>query len=192
VSGTAAGVPGIPDPAALVQVVLREARSTGSGSHGPDHWRSVAWTGLHLTRHLPLADPVVVALFGLLHDAGRIPGHGSDPDHGPRALPLARSIAESGLIRVEQRQLALLMEAIARHSLPTVSAEPTIGACFDADRLNLWRQGLRPDSRLLSTEHARRPATVRWAKRVHQARRAGSESGLNWSGSCRSDGPRPT
>ena len=35
------------------------------------------------------------------------------------------------------------------------SADPTIGACWDADRLNLWRVGVAPARGMLSTAAAR-------------------------------------
>jgi len=41
-----------------------------------------------------------------------------------------------------------------------VGPNPTVGVCRDADRLNLWRAGIKPYPRLLSTQRAR--SASRW------------------------------
>ena len=56
---------------------------------------------------------------------------------------------------LEQNRLDLLAAACDDHADGVVSAEPTIGACWDADRLDLPRVGIRPDPMLLSTDAAR-------------------------------------
>lgn len=35
--------------------------------------------------------------------------------------------------------------------------DPTLGVCWDADRVNLWRVGIRPDTFRLSTAAAKGP-----------------------------------
>jgi hypothetical protein len=47
--------------------------------------------------------------------------------------------------------------------------DPTIGVCWDADRLNLWRCGITLDPKLLSTEAARLPVVLAWSRSVHAA-----------------------
>jgi hypothetical protein len=47
------------------------------------------------------------------------------------------------------------------------SADPTIGACWDADRLNLWRVGVAPARRLLSTAAARSAEVYEWSRGVN-------------------------
>ena len=42
------------------------------------------------------------------------------------------------------------------HTDGTISDDPTIGCCWDADRLDLPRVGMQPDPALLSTEAAAR------------------------------------
>ena len=49
----------------------------------------------------------------------------------------------------------------------TVSDDPTTGACWDADRLNLWRVGITPAARLLSTTEARDPDLIAEAASFH-------------------------
>jgi hypothetical protein len=55
-----------------------------------------------------------------------------------------------------------LRDALARHSDGAVTGDPAAGCCWDADRLDLCRLGIRPDPRLLSTAAAREIAlTIR-------------------------------
>jgi uncharacterized protein len=51
--------------------------------------------------------------------------------------------------------MGLLGFACEEHTNGGVAPDPTVGACWDADRLNLWRVGIRPDPRLLTTGAAR-------------------------------------
>jgi uncharacterized protein len=41
-----------------------------------------------------------------------------------------------------------------------VSEHPTIGTCWDADRLDLGRVGARPDPKYMSTEARKRAARI--------------------------------
>ena len=47
-----------------------------------------------------------------------------------------------------------LAAALVDHANGLVSADPTIGTCWDADRLHLPRVGIRPRRELVSTEAA--------------------------------------
>ena len=129
-----------------------QARS--STLHGPVHWARVASFGAQLSRETPGADPHVVALFAALHDTQRF-SDGSDPDHGRRAAERALDL-EGTLFEATDEQLALLVEALTKHADGFVTQDPTIGCCWDADRLDLPRCGIRPDPSMLSTEVAKR------------------------------------
>lgn len=133
------------------------ARATGidSSLHGERHWQCVAHLGSDLAGEVPKADGLVVFLFGLLHDTMR-ENDGSDPEHGGRAAGLARELGSDGLLSLDDDQLELLCEACERHAYGEISSDPTIGVCWDADRLNLWRVGTTPHPALLSTTPARR------------------------------------
>jgi uncharacterized protein len=105
------------------------------------------------------ADPAVVFGFALLHDSRRL-DDGDDPEHGPRAAELLRRLPER-LFGLDAGQRERLAHACATHTRALTTDEPTVGACYDADRLNLWRVGTYPDPRLLSTAPARDPETIR-------------------------------
>jgi uncharacterized protein len=131
-------------------------RSTGMQSeiHGELHWRTVGANGLWLAGRLDGADARVVLLFALLHDTMRL-NDGQDPEHGRRAASFARELHTEGLLAIMASQLDLLLQACAEHADGTVSTDPTVGACWDADRLDLPRVGVTPRPELFSTDAAR-------------------------------------
>ena len=132
------------------------ARSTGIDSqiHGERHWRTVGANGLWLAESVPEADTRVVLLFALLHDTMRL-NDARDPEHGPRAAAFAVALHDEGMLAVSRVQLDLLHHACFEHADGTVSDDPTVGVCWDADRLDLPRVGIIPTPELLSTRAAR-------------------------------------
>ena len=166
------------DPPALEPLLtVVRARSTGIGSHihGELHWRTVGANGLWLAEPLDGADTLVIFLFALLHDSMR-ESDGHDPGHGPRAAAFAGELHAEGLLAITTEQLELLQHACFEHTNGFVSTDPTVGACWDADRLDLPRVWVTPDPTLLSTERARngsRPAGTPpdWAGLYRRSRR---------------------
>jgi uncharacterized protein len=124
------------------------------GFHGVTHWARVLENGLHLCCGVPEARGDVVVLFALFHDSCRWNEH-RDPKHGERAALLAEAYFEKGRLAVDRLGLELLTEACRGHDEGRVSSDATIGVCWDADRLDLARVGIRPSSRFLSTEAAK-------------------------------------
>ena len=113
-------------------------------------------------------DRLAVLLFAALHDSMRA-HDGRDPGHGPRAAKLARELLEDGPLLSGER-LEALLEAIEDHDAGATSDDPTVAACWDSDRLNLHRVGIKPDPDLLSTEAARNPETIARAKALQRER----------------------
>jgi uncharacterized protein len=143
-------------PVALTPLLTKvRARSTGIGSHihGELHWRTVGANGLWLAEPLDEADTYVIFLFALLHDSMR-ESDGRDPQHGPRAAALAGALHAEGLLGTTPAQLEMLRYACHEHTNGLVSSDPTVGCCWDADRLDLPRVGVWPDPALLSTARA--------------------------------------
>lgn len=151
----------VDDPtfARLRDAVLSRATHRHSHLHGEAHWRAVAYTALELAPGVPGADPLLGLLFGLLHDSQRL-HDGNDPDHGPRAARLAQALHTEGLLPLDTPRLRTLVDAIDRHTVGRQSNDPTIAICWDADRLNLWRIGVKPHPAFLSTAVAREPAVI--------------------------------
>lgn len=138
----------------IFESLLPHLDPPASGPHDVDHWRAVLRNGIDLAAADPDIDPVVVAAFAALHDSRRL-DDGADADHGQRAADLARTLNADGLLPLDEDQLETLCRALISHDQGLVSDEPTIGACWDSDRLELPRVGVRPNPRLLSTAAAR-------------------------------------
>ncbi len=144
------------DPSPLGPLIAEvRARSTGIGSHihGELHWRTVGANGLWLAEPLDGADTYVIFLFALLHDSMR-ESDGRDPQHGPRAAAFATELHAEGLLGTTPAQLETLRYACFEHTNGLVSSDPTVGACWDADRLDLPRVWIEPDPALFSTARA--------------------------------------
>jgi uncharacterized protein len=123
--------------------------------HGPDHWQRVLHTGLSLAGDAG-ADAIVVALFALLHDVCR-EDDGADPEHGRRAAELIATM-QGDFFQLTLAQLEALQAACRLHTAGKRSLDATIGACWDADRLDLGRVGTTPDPKFMSTAAGRKRA----------------------------------
>jgi len=99
------------------------------------------------------ANSRAVEYFAFIHDLGRL-NDNHDPEHGYRAALIAEKIA-GDLIEVTQVELELLMEACQGHSDGHLVADVTIMTCWDADRLDLGRVGIRPDPDRLCNHQSR-------------------------------------
>jgi uncharacterized protein len=148
----------VPD-LALVDRVLAEAWRRDSRLHGEGHWYAVTATGLDLAAAENETDSEIVFLFGLLHDTRR-ENEGSDRGHGRRAAGFARELHVAGVFTLEAKRLDVLCHALERHAYGEISDDPTVGVCWDADRLHLARIGVTVDPALLSTASAREPAAL--------------------------------
>lgn len=136
----------------LIQFARGEFRLDWEGIHGAPHWTRVRHNGLLLSE-LTGANTRVIEYFAFIHDLGR-ENDNHDPEHGYRAALIAEKIA-GDLIDVSQVELGLLMEACHGHSDGHLEANVTVMTCWDADRLDLGRVGIRPDPSRLCTEVAR-------------------------------------
>ena len=121
--------------------------------HGPGHWRSVEKFGRELASRSG-ADLTVVCLFAWFHDAYRH-DDGEDPDHGRRAAEAVVEL-QGNLFHLAAETLEKLRYACAYHADGMVSDDPTLGTCWDADRLDLGRVGIMPAPEFMSTEAGKR------------------------------------
>ena len=113
----------------------------GSDSiHGPSHWRRVERNGLWLAERSG-GDLLVVRLFAWFHDSCRV-NEWTDPEHGKRGADYALKLRGT-LFDLEDEALERLVYACTWHTDKDHSEDPTIGACWDADRLRLaWERGV--------------------------------------------------
>lgn len=142
--------------------VLRQYKLPLSGIHGVAHWGRVLENGLKLMEGSG-ANADIVKLFALLHDSRRM-NEDRDPDHGERGAELARSL-QGKIYTLPQKDLDLLCDSCALHTLGKLEADITVQTCWDADRLDLRRVGHVPDPRRLCTSAAKDPAMIEWASR---------------------------
>lgn len=133
---------------------IENSHFSDSAIHGVNHWLTVKSNGLMLARHYKNIDETVVSLFGLLHDIGRR-DEGRDPGHGLRAAKKIIDIQHTLLSSLTSYQFDLLYTAIAGHDTNQKTKNITVGACWDADRLDLPRVGVKPISHYLYTQHAK-------------------------------------
>ena len=95
----------------------------------------------------------VVELFCLLHDTQRRNEY-RDPSHGRRAARYARTLRGVWL-DISDKEMNLLTEALKYHSNGYTRADITVQVCWDADRLDLGRAGIRPVPHRLCTASAK-------------------------------------
>ena len=134
----------------ITALARRTAPLVQSSIHGELHWQAVARIGLRLSAGTPGAESHLVALFAILHDCRR-ENDGYDPDHGRRAAQLLHQLDVAGEVTVPDAAFTKLHEALSLHNDGETSRDPTIGVCWDADRLCLPRVGIDLDDGLLST-----------------------------------------
>ena len=135
--------------------VTREFQCGADSIHGPAHWRRVEENGLRITAHSG-AVVEVVRLFAVFHDSRR-ESDLADENHGERAADYIGSL-QGVLFDLTDEHLDLLQYACAWHAHGRTSQDPTIGTCWDADRLDLGRVGIVPDEQYMSTAEGKRLA----------------------------------
>jgi uncharacterized protein len=144
----------------LLQLILEDYRLPLRGIHGVAHWARVLENGRRLAPRTG-ADPVVVELFAVFHDARRT-SDGFDPEHGVRGAALARALL-SQEIEVDTARLELLEVACQGHTRGLRDGDVTVQTCWDADRLDLLRAGTVPLPQFLCTDAAQDPLVIAWA-----------------------------
>ena len=130
------------------------------GLHGIRHWERVRTNGLEVAKRSG-AKVEIVELFAYLHDCCRL-NEGGDPGHGKRAGEFATSLRGSSL-HLSDKDFELLYYACEFHTSGLTDADPTVMTCWDADRLDLGRCGIRPNPNFLCTEFAKRKTTIQLA-----------------------------
>lgn len=142
---------------AFFRYLVQSHRLGHSGYHGKDHWQRVLINGRILAAATG-ANLKVVELFALIHDSRR-ENEDHDPEHGPRASVHAGGLRGTWFDATDV-EMDLLREACRLHSDGLTSGDLTVRVCWDADRLDLGRVGIRPNATYLCTDHAKRPEVI--------------------------------
>jgi uncharacterized protein len=146
------------DLVAITSAILSDYELPVYGDHGVGHWARVLENGLRVAEANG-ADSEIVTLFALFHDSRRI-NECEDDGHGLRGGELAHSL-RGQLVHLDDARFELLFEACRLHTDGLTTGDPTLLACWDADRLDLGRVGITPAPRRLGTSAAR--TLLSWA-----------------------------
>lgn len=137
----------------LLRAIRDQFRCDWDGMHGIRHWYNVKRNAHEINKWMQAhygvaADPLVIDLFALFHDACRV-NEFTDRGHGQRGGELAKKFRGT-CFDCTDVQMQLLVDACSRHEYGETSTDPTIGVCWDADRLDLDRVGIWPTERYMS------------------------------------------
>lgn len=145
---------------ATIRTIHAQFTLPWDGIHGIAHWARVLENGLRMAS-INGARPEVVWLFAAFHDSRR-ENEDWDPEHGRRGAEFASSLRDS-LFTITDEDFNLFRAACLTHSDGHTGGDITIQTCWDADRLDLGRVGIRPERIKLCTEAARDPQLFKWA-----------------------------
>ena len=145
----------------LVLEVVQNFELDIDGIHGVSHWTRVLENGFRIAETNG-ANLKVVTAFALLHDSRR-ENDGYDPEHGFRGAEYGWHLRQQ-MPTFSDIEFDLFYDAAVYHSDGLMEDDLTIQTCWDADRLDLYRVGIRPDPRRLCTPEARDPNVIKWAE----------------------------
>ena len=140
------------DMPAIMHAILEGYALPLRGYHGVIHWARVLQNGLRIAE-LNGGDRDVVSLFAIFHDSRRV-NERRDDHHGLRGAELARDLRGT-LVHLDDGRFEMLFEACRLHTDGLTTGDPTLQACWDADRLDLGRVGITPVAHRLCTDAAR-------------------------------------
>ena len=136
----------------LREYAIKHSKLGDYSIHGISHWDRVAQNAdALLTSDV---DELVVKAFAYIHDVERT-NESDDWQHGPRAALLVDEIRFSVLGFLNDQEIEQLKEACRLHTLRHRTEDPTVNACFDADRLDLGRVGITPNPDKMATPAGR-------------------------------------
>jgi uncharacterized protein len=144
----------------LIKAIRRQYQLPWRGIHGVVHWARVLENGVCLAASTG-ARLQVVRLFAVFHDSRRT-NEGHDPGHGRCGAAFAAEL-RGKLFQMSDEDFELLRIACTFHTSGKTKGDVTVQTCWDADRLDLGRVGIRPHPKYLCTGAAKEPAMISWA-----------------------------
>lgn len=134
--------------------VLKKFDHEATGDfHGPDHWNRVCNHGHAVSRAMGI-DPLVPHIFAWVHDSQR-EHDGYDTVHGREAVVFIHENRETLFAFLSDEQISELSYACELHSDGETEGGPLVRACWDADRLDLWRVDITPNPRYMCTPYGK-------------------------------------
>ncbi len=136
----------------LWNTIINDPELRSSHVHGPDHWARVERNGIFIGEKVG-ADITVIRLFSLFHDSKR-KNDGIDPGHGKRGAENAKNLRNK-LFEISDDQFNNFYNACRLHTRQIHTNDVTMGVCWDSDRLDLGRIGMRPSAKFMNTTIAK-------------------------------------
>ena len=127
--------------AELIKAIRSEYALGWWSIHGVAHWARVLENGIRLATSTG-ARLQVVRLFAVFHDSKRV-NDDHDPNHGRRGADFAAKL-RGIFFQMGDEDFELLRIACADHTAGKTTGDITVQTCWDADRLDLGRVGIRP------------------------------------------------
>jgi len=122
--------------------------------HGVTHWQTVERNGHYLAK-FNHADKKVISYFAYFHDCMR-ENECEDLRHGLRGAQFAEKYRQ--IIDLTDIQFKQLTDACKGHTYGKRPECVTINTCWDADRLDIGRVGIKPNAKFLHSIEAKRIA----------------------------------
>lgn len=141
----------------LLNFLLKQCPLGNSIWHGREHWIRVLQNGRMLAQ-LTGANLKVVELFALIHDCRR-ENEDEDLEHGFKSGDFAKTL-QGKWFHLADDELTDLVYACHWHSHGKTIASTTIMTCWDSDRLDLGRVGIRPSPKYLCTDAAKQEDVI--------------------------------
>ena len=148
------------DRASLLKHLRQRFAINWHGAHGASHWARVRHIGLVLAETTG-ANVHVIELFAFFHDSCRVNEY-TDHNHGKRGAELAIKL-RGKFFESTDTEMDLLVDACIGHSDGYVEAPVSIQTCWDADRLDIGRVGIKPNPKYLCTDAAKAQPLLTWA-----------------------------
>jgi uncharacterized protein len=114
----------------ILALIENHARLFKSVIHGLPHWKTVERNGRVNEDH--------------------------DPEHGPRATAFIKEHRQ--LLDLADSQVDMLCRACSGHTHGRKCHDSPVCTCWDADRLDIGRIGVKPNSKYLFNDEAKRIA----------------------------------
>ncbi len=144
----------------LIDTIIKQYALSLDGIHGISHWARVLENGRRLAE-INNANMQVVQLFAIFHDSKRT-NNSIDSGHGERGAEFADSL-QGSLFNLDDKEFELLNIACRYHTEGLTEGDITVQTCWDSDRLDLGRVGIKPDIRYLCTDAAKNSQIIQLA-----------------------------
>lgn len=148
----------IPKPV-LKKIIHHFELNIDNSLHGIDHWARVLSNGIDIAENNGANKNVIIA-FSFFHDIRRQHEAG-DPEHGLRGAKYLQAFKYK--INLTKEELNKAMKACAGHTDILHHEDIDIASCWDADRLDLYRVGVKPDPHYLNSDYAKKEETIKQA-----------------------------